>query len=120
MARKMVAMTLLATDEQAAVKAAIVALNGVKSLNGLRAVNEVLSARWKKMAELQELRAVIDKGLAVGVRVRFEGRHGDVVVGTIEKVNTKSVKILTDGGQRWTVSPSFVRVVEASGETKTA
>jgi len=42
-----------------------------------------------------------------GMTVKFTGR-GMLMEGTIERVNTKSVTIRTEAGQRWRVSPIFI------------
>jgi hypothetical protein len=36
----------------------------------------------------------------------------DVIRGTLVRYNKKSVTIVTDDGQRWTVSPGFLRKIE--------
>ena len=48
-----------------------------------------------------------------GDKVKFNGRHGDVIVGTILRVNRKSVKVAVtrlDGlrPQLWNVSPQLI------------
>lgn len=44
-----------------------------------------------------------------GERVAFEPETGVLVKGTLVKFNTKTVRILTDGGDTWNVAPSFIR-----------
>ena len=44
----------------------------------------------------------------VGDRVSFNGRHGAVLKGTIEKVKIKYILVRTDAGQRWNVPGSHL------------
>lgn len=40
----------------------------------------------------------------VGERVQFEAR-GRTYKGEVEKINIKNIKVITDDGRRWNVSP---------------
>jgi hypothetical protein len=46
-----------------------------------------------------------------GDRVRFEGKKGVMVEGTVEYPNEKTVTVKTDVGLRWRVSPSFLEKI---------
>ncbi|MCD0257997.1 hypothetical protein JWH11_07130 [Xanthomonas melonis] len=46
---------------------------------------------------------------SIGDRVTFEPDIGGPVCGVIVRYNKKSVSVLTDDGQRWTVAPGLLR-----------
>ncbi len=48
----------------------------------------------------------------VGQRVEFDARTRGIVKGVIQKINTKSIKVLADSGMRWNVSPMFLKVIK--------
>lgn len=58
----------------------------------------------------------------IGDRVFFRASDGRTIDGMLTRYNKKSVTVITDQGQRWTVSPQLlVRVGEASNqETKSS
>ena len=45
----------------------------------------------------------------VGDRVSFRGRDGREITGVLKKYNKKTVTVVSDTGQRWNVSPGFLR-----------
>jgi hypothetical protein len=54
---------------------------------------------------------------SIGERVAFEPPNRSEIVGILVKYNKKTVTIVTDDGQRWNVSPSFIRRVEPKNIT---
>lgn len=48
----------------------------------------------------------------IGQRVSFNPDNGPTVTGTLTKYNKKTVTVITDDGQRWNVSPSYLREAE--------
>ena len=48
----------------------------------------------------------------VGDRVSFNGRHGAVLKGTIEKVKIKYILVRTTTGQRWNVPGSHLTLIK--------
>ena len=46
--------------------------------------------------------------LRIGERVSFQGRHGSILKGVVEKIKIKYVLIRTDGGTRWNVPGSHL------------
>ncbi len=48
------------------------------------------------------------RSLTVGTRVKFQGRRGETLTGTISRVNIKKVKVDADNGQRWNVPAGLV------------
>jgi len=47
-----------------------------------------------------------------GARVKFTGRRGVVVTGTVEKVNRKTVTVRAEGGGLWRVAGSLLEAVQ--------
>ena len=46
-------------------------------------------------------------------RVSFQGRHGVIETGTVEKVKIKYVLVRTDRGQRWNVPGSHLTLIKS-------
>jgi len=57
---------------------------------------------------------------SIGDRVTFEPDMRGPVVGVIIRYNKKSVSVLTDDGQRWTVAPSLLRAASAKSKQHSA
>lgn len=59
---------------------------------------------------------------SVGDRVSFQPECGYEVVGTIVRLNRKSVTVVNSEGHQWRVSPTFLKKVtaEAAGGAKAA
>lgn len=56
------------------------------------------------------LQSSIAASFLVREKVTFTGKRGEVVVGTIEKVNRKTIKVRqSSNSMLWTVSPSLLR-----------
>jgi len=53
-----------------------------------------------------------------GDQVVFEPQTGNLVKGTLVKFNTKTVRILTDDGDTWNVSPLFLRRLNKPGSER--
>jgi len=50
----------------------------------------------------------------IGDRVTFQPEGRPPVVGMLTRYNRKTVTVITDDGQHWTVPPSLLRKVEAA------
>ena len=48
-----------------------------------------------------------------GDRVSFQGRHGSVLKGTVERVKIKYILVRTDAGQRWNVPGSHLTLIQS-------
>lgn len=63
--------------------------------------------------DLKLLQQVIDMKLRlqfkVGDKVWFDAKTRGIIQGTITKMNAKSAKVVTDGGVKWTVSPTLLQ-----------
>ena len=49
----------------------------------------------------------------IGDRVSFKPEGQPPVVGMLTRYNKKTVTVITDDGQHWTVSPNFLRKAES-------
>lgn len=59
---------------------------------------------------LQQMRAHASMlEFSIGERVSFHPDGHDVLYGIIAKYNRKSVTVITETGQRWTVAPGLLR-----------
>ena len=54
----------------------------------------------------------------IGERVSFQTDQNRSVEGTLVRYNKKSVTIVTDDGDRWTVSPGFLRKAGSAGRSQ--
>lgn len=70
-------------------------------------LNRAIVARIKEInaikaqSELQRFR--------VGNQVQFMSSEGELVIGTIVRINKKTISLVTPEGVRWKVSPSLLR-----------
>tara|TARA_B110000503_G_scaffold97998_1_gene146922 strand:+ start:65 stop:340 length:276 start_codon:yes stop_codon:yes gene_type:complete len=53
----------------------------------------------------------VTNSVLIGDRVSFTGRRNVVVVGTVEKINIKTVVVLSTTGVRWKVTSSLLSPV---------
>lgn len=61
---------------------------------------------WQNM--LQHKAAIAYR---IGDKVKWDSKYGRVEYGTITKVNSKTVKVMTSSNQLWNVSPSLLSKV---------
>ena len=70
-------------------------------------LNHAIVARIK---ELNVIRAQSQlQNFRIGNQVQFTSSAGDLVIGTIVRLNKKTVSLVTEAGARWKVSPSLLR-----------
>lgn len=69
-------------------------------------MSQVIEAIKFRQRELQARKA---RQFRVSDSVKFTDRQGRELVGTVTKVNTKSVKVQVKTGALWTVSPSLLK-----------
>jgi hypothetical protein len=69
-------------------------------------LNHRIVARLRFLRELQAHASMLE--FRIGERVRFHPEGQAAVTGVITRYNKKSVSVLTDDGQRWTVAPQFL------------
>lgn len=86
------------------------------SIEELVALNHRVIARIKLLEQRSTMNSMVK--FNVGSRVSFDP-DGSIRTGTLIKFNPKTVVVLTDDGQRWKVSPQFLRhLVENQATTK--
>lgn len=69
----------------------------------------------ERLRFLQQMRAhahMLD--FSIGERVSFQTADRSMVKGIVTKYNQKTVTVITDSGQRWNVSPTFLNKLESS------
>jgi hypothetical protein len=50
----------------------------------------------------------------IGDRVSFQPEGHPIVVGMLTRYNRRTVTVITDGGQRWNVAPTLLRLADSS------
>ena len=75
-------------------------------------------ARLKLLQQMRAHASMLE--FSLGEKISFQPDGHPVLFGVITKYNRKSVTVITEGGQHWTVAPTFLRklksVREASAE----
>ncbi len=74
-------------------------------------LNRLVVERLRLMRQVRDHQAMIQ--FRVGQRVSFAMANGRVVRGVLTKYNRKSVGVLTDQGESWTVAPGLLRAEPA-------
>ncbi len=86
------------------------------SYEELLALNHEVVERLKVLDSVHAFQEMISLGL--GAKVNFESNRGRQV-GTIIKLNKKTVGVLTESGQKWNVSPHLLsRIKEVKSNTQ--
>lgn len=68
---------------------------------------------------LQQMRAHVSMlEFSLGERVSFQPDGQPVLFGVITKYNRKSVTVITEDGQHWTVAPAFLRKIKPVREAE--
>jgi hypothetical protein len=75
----------------------------------LHHLNRLIVERLRLMQQVKAHKAMTQ--FRVGQRVQFGTSTGQQIVGTLTKYNRKSVTVVTENGQSWTVAPTFLRSV---------
>ena len=88
------------------------AVMSLESKDDLQAVQSAVKKRWGGLNK----RAVA--GFRRGMRVSFNGRYNRVEVGTVGKVNTKTVSVDADSGKQWRVPPSMLKMLDEGTPAK--
>jgi len=79
------------------------------STDELVALNHRIVERLKFMETMQAHESMMTFNL--GARVCFDTNEGQQL-GTLVKFNRKTVTVMTDGGQRWNISPQILSKVK--------
>ena len=70
-------------------------------------LNHRVVERLRMLRDLRAHSSMMD--FRLGERVLFEPEDREPVVGTLAKYNRKSVTVIADSGERWTVAPGFLK-----------
>lgn len=84
----------------------IIKLIGKLSEEELRGVNRKVVERLNLMLSARQLRAIAEYG--VNDRIVFD-HDGKDIRATVIRLNRKTVSVIDEHGNPWTVSPSFIR-----------
>jgi len=83
------------------------------SYEELVALNDEIIDRLNKMDTIQSLQAMM--ALNIGSMVSFESKMGRQT-GRVTKLNTKTVRVVTDDGRSWKVPPHLLSKVKEVSE----
>jgi len=70
-------------------------------------LNRLIVERLRLMHQVKAHRAMTQ--FRVGQRVQFQSNTGRLVVGVLTKYNRKSVTVVTEQGESWTVAPTLLQ-----------
>ena len=71
----------------------------------------------ERLRMLHQMRSHVEMlEFRIGERVEFQPEGHPVVVGVVTRYNRKTVTVVSDAGQRWNVSPRFLRRVSLRPE----
>ncbi len=73
-------------------------------------LNNRIVARLKFLQQMRAHASMLD--FSLGERVSFQPDGHPVLFGVITKYNRKSVTVITESGQHWTVAPTFLRKIK--------
>jgi len=78
-------------------------------------LNNKIVERLKFLQQMRAHSAMLE--FSVGDRVAFNPHGGRPISGVLMKYNRKTVTVIADDGQRWNVSPGYLRKAAAPGES---
>ena len=78
----------------------------------LIALNNRVVERLKFLHQMRAHPQMLD--FRIGQRVSFQPEGRATLSGVVTKYNRKTVTVITDGGEQWNISPTFLRASEAS------
>lgn len=78
-------------------------------------LNNRIVARLKFLQQMRAHASML--AFSLGETVSFQPDGHPVLFGVITKYNRKSVTVITEGGQHWTVAPTFLRKMKPVQES---
>ncbi len=75
-------------------------------------LNNRIVARLKLLQQMRAHASML--AFSLGERVSFQPDGYPVLFGVITKYNRKSVTVITEAGQHWTVAPGFLRKLKTA------
>jgi hypothetical protein len=79
-------------------------------------LNSRVVARLKFMEQYRAHSRMLE--FSIGERVSFQPDGHPVLTGMLIRYNKKTVTVITDSGQQWNVSPTFLRRAAASASAQ--
>lgn len=73
-------------------------------------LNNRIVARLRFLQQMRAHASMLE--FSLGERVSFQPEAHPVLFGVITKYNRKSVTVITEAGQHWTVAPTFLRKIK--------
>jgi hypothetical protein len=77
-------------------------------------LNNRIVARLKFLQQMRAHTSMLQ--FSLGEKVSFQPDGHPVLFGVITKYNRKSVTVITESGQHWTVAPTFLRKIRSVQE----
>ena len=81
-------------------------------------LNNRIVARLRFLQQARAHQSMLE--FRIGDRVGFPSQAHGLVVGTLTRYNKKSVTVISESGERWTVAPSLLRRVRDVKEAASA
>jgi hypothetical protein len=79
-------------------------------------LNNRIVARLRFLQQMRAHASMLE--FSLGERVSFQPEGHPVLFGVITKYNRKSVTVITETGQHWTVAPAFLRKIRPVREAE--
>jgi len=79
-------------------------------------LNNRIVARLRFLQQMRAHASMLE--FSLGERVSFQPEGHPVLFGVITKYNRKSVTVITETGQHWTVAPAFLRKIKPVREAE--
>jgi hypothetical protein len=76
-------------------------------------LNNRIVERLRFLSQMRSHKQMLE--FRIGDRVAFQPPGQPLLTGVITRYNKKTVTVVTDGGGRWNVAPSFLQPVSAAG-----
>lgn len=80
------------------------------SVDELVTLNHHIIERLKMLESLDAHKSMMQ--FHPGARVSFDSPQNERLSGTVMKFNRKTVTVITDGGQRWNISPHLLSPIK--------
>jgi uncharacterized protein YkvS len=87
-----------------------ITIDHIRNMNN-NELNQVIEAIKLQRTWLSRTTA---RALTIGDTVEFTGRHGHTERGRVVKINPKTVIVDAGPGQRWRVTASLLKIVQAA------
>jgi hypothetical protein len=78
-------------------------------------LNQKIVQRLRMIGQMRAHVRMLD--FKIGERVWFQSEREEIIRGVLVRYNKKSVTVVTDDGNRWTVSPGFLRKTTPASPT---